>query len=75
MCVLLGIFGFLFLCSLDGKCRPFYCLSHFSKDTKSCRVNFKIATFVLLEEKVARVHTEKNEFKLYLLGYLLEQYL
>ncbi len=24
MCVPLGIFGFLFLCNLDGKCVPFY---------------------------------------------------
>ncbi len=34
MCVLLGIFGFLFLYNLNGKCVPFYHLSHLSKVAK-----------------------------------------
>ncbi len=38
MCVLLGIFGFLF-CNLDGKCVPFYSLSHLSKVAKSYQIN------------------------------------
>ncbi len=41
LCVLLGIFGFLFLCNLNGKCVPFYRLSHLSKVAKICQINFK----------------------------------
>ncbi len=31
MRVLLGIFGFLFLCNLNGKCVPFYCWVTYQK--------------------------------------------
>ncbi len=43
MCVQLGIFGFLFLCNLDGYCLPFYRLNHLSKVAKYI---LKIAKFV-----------------------------
>ncbi len=58
MCVLLGIFGFLFLCNLDGKCVPFIVSVTYQNLLKVATYIEKIATFVarcFFKEKVARV--------------------